>query len=104
MLEADYSRRCPGLVTLVKECLRNVPNQRPAADEVLARLKTMWVEVEGQYGGNLMKLDTGKVLLAKDMRMKDKRIEELTEQEVYIQLYIELMSNYSHPTFLLEPL
>ena len=80
MLEEELGRHYPALVQLVKQCLRNVPDQRPSTDEVLGSLQRMKVEVEGVYGGSLAKLDIGKVLLAKEMKMKDKRIEELTAE------------------------
>ena len=80
LLEEKFGREHPTLVELVKQCLHNVPDQRPSADEVLGSLQRMKVEVEGVYGGSLVKLDIGKVLLAKEMKMKDKRIEELTAE------------------------
>ena len=80
LLEEELGRHYPALVQLVKQCLHNVPDQRPSTDEVLGSLQRMKVEVEGVYGGSLVKLDIGKVLLAKEMKMKDKRIEELTAE------------------------
>ena len=80
MLGEKFGREHPALVQLVKQCLHNVPEQRPSTDEVLGSLQSMKVEVEGVYGGSLVKLDIGKVLLAKEMKMKDKRIEELTAE------------------------
>ena len=80
ILEGELGRHYPALVQLVKQCLHNVPDQRPSTDEVLGSLQRMKVEVEGVYGGSLAKLDIGKVLLAKEMKMKDKRIEELTAE------------------------
>ena len=80
LLEEELGRHYPAIVQLVKRCLRNVPDQRPSTDEVLGSLQRMKVEVEGVYGGSLVKLDIGKVLLAKEMKMKDKRIEELTAE------------------------
>ena len=38
--------------------------------------------MEGRYGGNLVKLDIDKVLLSKDMEVKDRRIRELTQHQV----------------------
>ena len=35
------------------------------------------MEVEGVYGGSLVKLDMSKILVAKEMKMKDKRLEEM---------------------------
>ena len=72
----------PSLIQLIKQCLHNAPEERPATDEVLIGLQRLKVEVEGVYGGNFTKLDIGKVLLAKEMKMKDRRIEELREVEV----------------------
>ena len=66
---------------LVKECLHNVPNERPTTDDLLARLQRMREEVEGEYGG-LVKLDMVRVRLAKEAKIKDRRIEELTQQQV----------------------
>ena len=80
ILEEKFGRERPALVKLVKQCLHNVPDQRPSTDEVLGSLQRMKVEVEKVYGGSLAKLDIGKVLLAKEMKMKDKRIEELTAE------------------------
>ncbi len=79
MLEAQVGPLLPihNLVQLVKQCLHNAPDLRPTTDEVLGSLEGMRVEVEGVYGGSLVKLDMGKVLLAKEMRMKDKRLEEM---------------------------
>ena len=78
LLEEKFGREHPALVQLVKQCLHNAHDQRPSTDEVLGSLQRMKVEVEKVYGGSLVKLDIGKVLLAKEMKMKDKRIEELT--------------------------
>ena len=80
ILEEKFGKEHPDLVLLVKQCLHNVPDQRPSTDEVLGSLQRMKVEMEGVYGGSLVKLDIDKVLLAKEMKMKDKRIEELTAE------------------------
>ena len=69
----------PALVQLVKQCLHNAPTQRPATDEVLDRLQRMKVEVEGEYGA---KLDYGNLRLAEEIKIKDRRIVELTQQQV----------------------
>ncbi len=65
------------LVQLVKQCLHNAPDLRPTTDEVLGSLERMRVEVEGVYGGSLVNPDMGKVLPAKEMKMKDERLEEI---------------------------
>ena len=71
----------PDLVLLVKQCLKNIPDQRPSTDELLATLQRMKVEVEGEYGGP-MRLDIVRVRLAKEVKLKDRRIGELTQLQV----------------------
>ena len=73
----------PDLVQLVKQCLQNIPDQRPSTDELLATLQRMKVEVEGEYGGP-MRLDMVRVRLAKEVKLKDRRIGELTQLQVSI--------------------
>ena len=80
LLEEKFGREHPALVQLVKQCLQDVPDLRPSTDEVLGSLQRMKVKVEGEYGSSLVKLDIDKMLLAKEMKMKDKRIEELTAE------------------------
>ena len=41
------------------------------------------MEVEGEYGGIPIRLDMVRVRLAKEVKMKDRRIEELTQHQVY---------------------
>jgi hypothetical protein len=43
----------------------------------------MKVEVEGEYGGSPIRLDMVRVRLAKEVKVKERRIEELTQQQVY---------------------
>ena len=83
LLEKEIGNHHPFLVQLIKQCLHNAPEERPATDEVLNQLQRLKVEVEGVYGGNLVKLDIDRVLLAKEIKMKDRRIEELREVEVF---------------------
>ena len=82
MLEMLIGPLHPTLVQLVKQCLHNAPQERPSTDEVLARLQKMKVEVEGEYGGSPIRLDMVRVRLAKEGKMKDRKIEELTQQQV----------------------
>ena len=81
LLESLINPLHPALVQLVKQCLHNVPRQRPSTDELLATLQRMKVEVEGEYGWP-MKLDMVRVRLAKEMKLKDRRIGELTQLQV----------------------
>ena len=72
----------PNLVLLVKQCLQDIPDQRPGTDELLATLQRMKVEVEGEYGGSPIKLDMVRVRLAKEAKTKDAQIEEFVQQQV----------------------
>ena len=83
LLESFINPLHPGFVQLVKQCLHNVPRQRPSTDELLATLQRMKVEVEGEYGGP-MRLDMVRVRLAKEVKLKDRRIGELTQLQVSI--------------------
>ena len=81
-LEEHIGKLHPDLVELVKQCLHNVPNLRPSTEEVLTRLQGMRVQVEGEYGGGVVKLDFVKLRMAKALLEKDRRLEELTHQQV----------------------
>ena len=87
VLEAQVGSLHPGLVQLTKQCLHNAPDRRPTTDEVLDSLEGMRVEVEGVYGGSLVKMDINKVLLAKEMKMKDKRLEEMEVRFEHVLIY-----------------
>ena len=78
ILEGEIGFRHPDLVELVKQCLHNASCERPNTDELLARLQRMKVEVEGEYGGNPIRLDMVRVRLAKGVKVKDRRIVKLT--------------------------
>ena len=81
-LESQIGEKHPTLVELVKQCLHNVPHERPSTEELLTRLQGMRVEVEGEYGGSPIRLDMVRLRLAKEVKEKDRRIEELTQQQV----------------------
>ncbi len=66
----------------MKRCLHNDPQKRPSTEELLTSLHGMREEVEGEYGGGAVKLDLAKVRLAKEMKDKDRKIEELTQNQV----------------------
>ena len=44
----------------------------------------MKVEVEGDYGGGSIKLDMVRVRMAKEAKVKDRQIEDLTQQQVIV--------------------
>ena len=58
------------LVELIKQCLHNSPGERPSTEEVLARLQRMKAQVEGEYGGPVVRLDMVRVRLAKEVKLK----------------------------------
>ena len=75
-------RNHPALVELVKECLNNAPDRRPTTDDLLARLQRMRKEVEGGCGGSAVGFDLSKMKLLQEVKIKDRQIEELTQQQV----------------------
>ena len=83
MLEAEFGQLHLPLVQLIKECLHNVPNERPTTSDLYDRLQRMREEVERGSGGSV-KLDMTRLRLAKEAQIKDRRIEELTQQQVQI--------------------
>jgi len=64
------------LVQLVHQCLHNVPDQRPSAEELLQQLEAVRAQVEGTYG-QLVKVDMEKVRL---LREKNREIRQLQQQ------------------------
>ena len=73
----------PVLVELIKQSLHNVPDKRPSTDELLTRLQRMRSEMEGAQGGSPMNLDIMvRVRMAKEMKTKERRIEEIKEEKV----------------------
>lgn len=82
ILERRVGMEHPALVQLVKQCLHDDPAERPITDEVLTSLQIMKMEVDGEYGASMIKLDIARVRFAKDMKMKDKRIRELAQIKV----------------------
>ena len=92
MLESLINPLHPALVQLVKQCLTNDPQQRPNTDELLTRLQRMKEEVEGEYGGPIS-LDMVRVRLAKEVKIKDRRIQELVrklEIKTIIYMHFEI--------------
>ena len=72
----------PALVQLVKQCLHNVPRERPSTEALLTSLQGMRVEVEGEFGGIPIRLDMVRLRLAKEVKEKDRRIDDLMQQQV----------------------
>ena len=77
-LEAQLNQSYPGVVHLVRRCLDNAPDLRPSSGEVLSNVSGVKMEVDRVYGGGVLKqLDIGKVMVAKEMKMMQQRIEEI---------------------------
>ena len=73
----------PTLSELIKQCLHNMPDERPTTGELLTRLSMVREEMTREYGGPV-KPDMVRVRLAKEVKIKDRRIEELTQLQVKI--------------------
>ncbi len=61
----------PVLLDIVRQCLHNTPERRPISQDLLARLRHVKSEIEGAYGGSVMKqLNIASVLHVKEMKEK----------------------------------
>ena len=77
-LEAQLGESYPDVVQPVRHCLDNAPDQRPSSGEVLSNVSEVKMEVDRAYGGGVMnQLDIGKVLVAKEMKRMQQRIDEI---------------------------
>ena len=84
-LEVQFSESHPVLVQLVSQCLHNNPHTRPSSEQLLGRLHAMKTAVEKMYGRNVGRhVNISNVLLVKEMKMNDKRIEELQVKLTFI--------------------
>ena len=82
-LEGQVGSFHPSLVQLVKQCLHNEPGQRPSTDMLLVSLQRARLEVEGgEYGRSVVLVDLVQVKLAKELKSKDKKIQEQVEHLV----------------------
>ena len=80
------------LVRLVHQCLRNTPNQRPSAEELLQQLEAVRAQTEGPYGQSVRVIvDMEKVRV---LREKDAEIERLRQQvrqlQVSVWIYVDV--------------
>lgn len=77
-LEAQVGQCHPRLVNLVRNCLKNDPEERPSSEVLLCEVYAMKEEVEQVYGESSVKLlDMKRISLAKDNNRKGRRISEL---------------------------
>lgn len=71
-LEASSYLHGHTLVDLVKQCLDDAPQRRPASEDLLERIHAFRREVERSYGGSSLKqVDISRVHLAKDMKVRN---------------------------------
>ena len=82
LLEGLFGVLNPNLVLLVKQCLQDIPDQRPSINELLDTLQRMKMKVEGEVGAIQIRLDMEKLRLAKEVKTKGTQIEELMQQQV----------------------
>ena len=75
-LERQIGSFYPSLVQLIKECLHNEPEQRPSTDTLLVSLQRVRLEVEGEYGRDVVQVDLVQMKLAKELKSKDKKMQE----------------------------
>ena len=69
---------------LIHQCLHNIPNQRPSAEEVLQHLEAVRPQIEGPYGQSMRVIvDMEKVRV---LRGKDAEIERLRQQVQQLQV------------------
>ena len=77
-LDKMYGQSYPVTLQIVLQCLHDTPELRPSSDDLLSRLCTLKMELEELHGGNTeQQLNISNVLLIREMKMKDKRIQQL---------------------------
>ena len=86
-------------VRLVKQCLHNIPSQRPTTEVVLRTLEEMRAEIEGPYGlYDVMKLDLMRQVAMtrtlrqseSEVRRKDREIRRLQQELEQTQVCVLL--------------
>ena len=60
----------------MRHCLHNTPERRPSTKDLLSSLRAVMREVEVAFGCN-KQLNIANVIIVKEMKIKDKRIQEL---------------------------
>ena len=91
-------------VQLVKQCLHNIPSQRPTAEVVLRTLEEMRAEIEGPYGSyDIVKLGLMRQvavtrtlkLSESEVRRKDREIRRLQQELEQTQVCVLLSKMYN---------
>ena len=71
-------------VQLTKQCLHNTPSRRPIAEQLVATLEEIRVDIEGPYGAVARADAVRQVVTMKMLKIKeieeDKKTNELTEE------------------------
>ena len=94
------------VIQLTKDCLRNIPSQRPTAEQLVTALVEMKADVEGDYGelatvDAVRQVKTMKALKAKnkdkvnELTAKDEEIQHL-QQQLEVKLKHYKSYNYSY--------
>lgn len=84
-LKVCYGSIHPRLVNLITKCLDNDPSKRPKTDWLLAMLQDTKADLKDLITD---RLDMSKVRLVKANKIKDRRIDELVQQQVCISCYV----------------
>ena len=93
------SREQHPFVQLVKQCLHNIPSQRPTTEVVLRTLEEMRAEIEGPYGSHdVMKLGLMRQVAMtrsirqseSEVRRKDREIRRLQQELEQTQVCVLL--------------
>ena len=72
------------LVSTVKQCLENIPSERPSIEQTLTVLEEIRVSIEGPYGPVVRIESVKQVVMMKILKVKE---EELREKEREIQQF-----------------
>ena len=72
---------------LLKQCLKNVPSQRPSADDVLTMLQDVRAERVEEFNISLITLDMARVKIIQDRQVQEKKVEQLMQQNVIHKLH-----------------
>ena len=89
------------LIQMIKDCLQNIPSQRPTAEQLVRMLEGMKADIEGPCG-ELATMDAARqVKMAKALKMKkdqlaakDQEIRQL-QQQLEVHLYPTQLDLYS---------
>ena len=84
-------------VQMTKQCLHNSPSRRPTAEQLVATLEGMKVDIEGPYGAvaradAVRQVVMMKTLREKEVETREKTNEVIAKEQVIQQLRHQLVS------------